>query len=126
MAKWVRAGVLTDSLNNIKNSAVRMLLLKAYAAGDSYATVTGNAIASVVMTSSDFTIAPSGSNQALSVAAKTGTASADSGSTPDLHIAFTDGSANVIWVTDETSNVVVANGQIVNFPAVAYTANQPT
>lgn len=44
----------------------------------------------------------------------------------DLHLALTDGSANVLWVTDETTNQVITNGNTVNFPQLTYTANQPT
>jgi hypothetical protein len=44
----------------------------------------------------------------------------------DLHFAFTDGSANVLWVTDETSNQAITSGNTVNFPQLTYTCNQPT
>ncbi len=127
MAKWVRSGVLDNGLNDIKTNATKMLLIKAYSAADSYATVVGNKVAEATMTSTDYTVASSGSNRTLTVASgKTGSATANSGATPDLHIAFTDGSANVIWVTDETSDQVVTSGNTVNFPAPVYTSNQPT
>lgn len=127
MAKWVRSGVLDNGLNDIKNNATSMVLLKAYAAGDSYATVTGNVIATVAMTGTDFTLGSSSSNRTLTTASgKSATASANSGAAPNLHIGFTDGTANVIWVTDETSDQVVTSGNTVNFPSVVYTANQPT
>lgn len=126
MAKWVRSGVLDNGLNDIKNNATRMLLLKAYAAGDSYATVVSNIIASITMVNGDYTLSSSGSNRVLTSAAKSGTAIANSGATPNLHVAFTDGTANVIWVTDETSDQVVTSGNGVNFPTITYTANQPT
>lgn len=127
MAKWVRSGVLDNGLNDIKTNATKMILIKAYAAADSYATVIGNLVAEATMTSGDYTLASSGSNRTLTTASgKSGTASANSGATPNLHIAFTDGSANVIWVTDETSDQVVTSGNTVNFPAIVYTANQPT
>jgi hypothetical protein len=127
MAKYAHADVLDGGLNGIKNVAIRMLLLKAYAAGDSYATVTGNAICTVVMVSGDYTL--SGADAAprvLTVAAKTGTASAGSGATPNLHIAFTDNVSKVLWVTDETSDQVVTSGNTINFPSLTYTSNQPT
>ena len=127
MAKWVRAGVLDSGLNDIKNNATHMLLIKAYTVGDSYATVVGNLVADATMTGTDFTLSNSGSNRVLTTAAgKSATASANSGATPNLHIAFTDGSANVIWVTDETSDQVVTSGNTVNFPSITYTSNQPT
>lgn len=127
MAKWVRSGVLDNGLNDIKTNATKMLLIKAYAAADSYATVVGNLVAEATMASTDYTLGSSGSNRTLTTAAgKSATASANSGATPNLHIAFTDGTANVIWVTDETSDQVVTSGNTVNFPQIVYTSNQPT
>lgn len=127
MAKWVRSGVLDNGLNDIKTNATLMVLLKAYSAGDSYATVVSNIVASVSMASGDYTLSSSGNNRLLTTASgKSATASANSGATPNLHIGFTDGSANVIWVTDETSDQQVYSGNTVNFPSLVYTANQPT
>lgn len=127
MAKWVRSGVLDNGLNDIKTNATKMLLIKAYSAGDSYATVAGNIVAEVTMTGTDYTLGSSGLNRTLTTASgKSGTATANSGASPNLHFAFTDGSANVIWVTDETSDQVVTSGNTVNFPQLVYTSNQPT
>lgn len=127
MAKWVRSGVLDNGLNDIKNTATKMLLIKAYTLADSYATVVSNIVAEVTMVSGDYTLGSSGSNRTLTTASgKSATASANSGATPDLHFAFTDGTANVIWVTDETSDQVVTSGNTVNFPQLVYTSNQPT
>lgn len=127
MAKWAHQDVLDNGLNGIKNAAIRMFLIGAYSAGDSYATVLGNALnAGVVMASGDFTLASAGNNRTLTVATKSQNASASSGATPDLHIAFTDGSAKVLWVTDETSDQVITSGNPINFPALVYTNNQPT
>jgi hypothetical protein len=126
MAKYAHADVLDGGLNAIKNSATRMLLLKAYAAGDSYATVTGNAICTIAMVSGDYTL--SGADNAprvLAVAAKSGAASASSGASPNLHIAFTDNVSKVLWVTDETSDQVVTSGNTINFPSLTYTSSQP-
>jgi len=126
MTKYAHADVLDGGLNAIKNGASRMLLLKAYAAADSYATVTGNAICAITMASSDYTL--SGADNAprvLTVAAKSGTASASSGASPNLHIAFTDNVSKVLWVTDETSDQVVTSGNTVNFPSLTYTSSQP-
>ena len=39
MTKWVHSGVLDGGLNATKNGATHMLPIKAYAVGDSYATV---------------------------------------------------------------------------------------
>jgi hypothetical protein len=126
MAKYAHADVLDGGLNAIKNSATRMLLLKAYAPGDSYATVTSNAICTIAMVSGDYTL--SGADNAprvLAVAAKSGVASASSGASPNLHIAFTDNVSKVLWVTDETSDQVVTSGNTINFPSLTYTSSQP-
>lgn len=127
MAKWVRSGVLDNGLNDIKNTATKMLLISAYTAGDSYATVVAAQLAEATMASGDFTLASSGSNRTLTTASgKSGTATATASGTPDLHIAFTDGAANVIWVTDETTNQPITSGNTINFPQIVYTSNQPT
>jgi hypothetical protein len=47
MAKYAHAEVLDGGLNAIRNNATQMLLLKAYAPGDNYATVSGNTICAV-------------------------------------------------------------------------------
>jgi hypothetical protein len=127
MAKWVRSGVLDNGLNDIKTNATRMMLISAYSGGDSYATVIANKLAEVTMTSGDYTLSNSGNNRVLTTASgKSATATATAGGTPDLHIAFTDGTANVLWVTDETSNQPITSGNTVNFPQITYTSNQPT
>ncbi|HEY9702827.1 MAG TPA: hypothetical protein V6C58_10290 [Allocoleopsis sp.] len=127
MAKWVHSNVLDDGLNYIKTNASKMVLLKAYSAGDNYATVSGNIIATVNMVSGDYTLSSSGSNRVLTTAAgKSDTADLNSGAAPDLHIGFTNGTDTVIWVTDETSDQVITAGNIVNFPQITYTSNQPT
>lgn len=125
MPKFAHADVLDGGLNAIKSGAIRMLLISAYTAGDSYATVTGNKLAEVTMASGDFTITSSGNNRVLTTTTKTATATATA-ATPNLHIAFTDNSSKVLWVTDETSDQAITSGNTVNFPAVTYTSNQPT
>lgn len=127
MAKYAHADVLDGGLNAIKNNAVRMVLLKTYTFADSYATVTGNIIASVTMTSGDYALSGAdGAARVLTVAARSGTASANSGTSPDLHIAFTDNVSKVLMVTDETSNQEVTSGNTVNFPSLTYTSSQPS
>ena len=126
MAKYVHSDVLDGGLNAIKGSAVRMLLLKAYAPADSYATVMSNAICTLAVANGDFILSGAdGAARVLTIAARSGTASANSGATPDLHIAFTDNVSKVLWVTDETSDQVVSSGNTVNFPSLTYTSGQP-
>lgn len=126
MAKWVASSVLDNGLNQIKNSATAMLLIKAYSAGDSYATVLSNVLCTIAMTSGDFTISSSGSNRQLVTTSKSGTASASSGPTPNLHVAFTNGTDTVYWVTDESSDQVITSGNPISVPAITYVVNQPT
>lgn len=130
MAKWVSSDVLDSGINYIKNNANKAILLKAYSAGDSYATVnTTNNIAEVATTSGDFTLGNgTASSRTLTAAAKTAVSvTSNSGASPNLHVAYvnTTGSA-VLWVTDETSDQVVTAGNTVNFPSAVYTSNQPT
>lgn len=131
MAKWANAAVLDGGLNYIRDNASRMILINNYVAGDSYATVTGAALATVTMTtgtaSSDYVISTptATSNRQIATVTKSATATANS-STPDLHIAFTNGSNTVIWVTDETTNQQIVNGNTINFPAITYVSQQPS
>jgi enoyl reductase-like protein len=129
MAKWVNSDVLDLGLTEIKTDANSMRLLSAYTAGDTYSTVNTNSIAAVAMTGTDYTLGTGGSSsRTLTTASgKSATASASSGGTPNLHIAFVDtATSRVLWVTDETSDQVVTSGNTVNFPALVYTASQPT
>jgi len=130
MPKWVHADVLDGGLNAIKSNANSMRLLKAYTAGDSYSTVNStNTIASVAMAAGDYTLADAvaGARKLTTASGKSATASASSGASPDLHLAFVDtANSKVLWVTDETTDQVVTSGNTVTFPAVVYTSSQPT
>jgi hypothetical protein len=79
------------------------------------------------MTSADYTLASTGSNRTLTTAAKSATATAAANGTGENHhFVFTDGSAKVLWVTDETGELANNVGDTINFPALTYTSNQPT
>lgn len=127
MAKWANTATLDAGIAYIQSNATRMLLLNNYAFGDSYATVTAgsNILAVVTMASGDYTISTISNNRQIVTGTKSVTAIANS-STPDLHIAFTNGAGTVIWVTDETTNQQIVSGNTINFPAITYTSNQPT
>lgn len=128
MAKWVHANVLDFGIDYIKQNATRMHLIKAYSAGDSYSTVvTTNGLGYATMAPGDFTLSSSGSNRVCTTASgKSATATAASGASPNLHIAFTNATDTVYWVTDETSDAVVIIGNVINFPVSTYTSIQPT
>lgn len=131
MAQYAHSSVLDGGLDAIRYGATKMLLITSYTAGESYAAVVAKKICEVTMDATDpttdYTIAGAdGAARVLTVVAKSGTASAPSGATPDLHIAFTNGVDKVLWVTGETSDQVVTAGNTVNFPSVTYTSNQPS
>jgi hypothetical protein len=130
MAKWVHPDVLDFGIDRIRTASTKLILLKAYAAGDSYATVNGtNNIAEVAVTSGDFTLSNgASSSRTITSAAKTGvTSTSSSGASPDLHFAFVDATnSKVLWVTDETTNQVVTAPNPVNIPSLSYNSQQPT
>jgi hypothetical protein len=123
MAKYAHPDVLDGGLNAIKSAAIRVLLIKNFTIGDSYATVVANKISEAVTTSTDYTLATVGNTRTLTSAVKSATATATSGI--NHHIAFTNGVDKVLWVTDETGEAVVAVNDTTNIPALVYTANQP-
>ena len=129
MAKWVSSQFLDGGFTAFKANVNKCVLLKAYAAGDSYATVNAtNNIAEVAVATGDFTLSNgASSSRVMTAAAKSGVnATANSGASPDLHIAYIDTTNSIVyWVTDETSNQVVTSGNPVNIPSVTYTKNQP-
>ena len=125
MAKWANSSVLEQGPNLVKTSCTKMLLISTYHFGDSYATVVANKLAEVSMSSPDFVFSSIGNNRVLTAAAKSAVASATSSSDPDLHIAYTNGTDTVYWVTDETSNDQVTSGNTVNFPSIIWVSQQP-
>jgi hypothetical protein len=129
MAKYAHADLLDGGLDYLVANADKMILLKTYADADNYTAVnTTNNICEVAMTSGDFALGGAdNADRTCTSATKSATASDDSGGAPSLHIAFVDsGASKVLLVTDETTDAVVTTGNTVNFPAVVYTAFQPT
>lgn len=126
--KYLHPDVLDGGPLVIKNNAVKMVLIKTYAFGDSYATVMGNALATATVSPTDFTITTSGNSRVLTVAAgKTATATADAiAGQGDHEIAFTDGVSRILWVADETGELPDHAGDTIGFPSVSLTENQPT
>jgi hypothetical protein len=127
MTKYANPDVLDNGLNYIKNNCNKLALISDYDFGDSYATVNGNILASVAMTSTDFTLGTAGNNRTLTSASGKQDASADaSGGGVTNHLAFVDTVASkVLWVTEETTGQVITAGNPVNFPALVYTNEQP-
>lgn len=128
MASYAHADVLDNGPAYLKANAVRAILISAYTAGDSYATVLAAALCTITISSADFG-ALAGADAAprtLSFLGKSGTASGSS-ATPNLHLAFTDGASKVLFVTNETSDQAITSGNPVTLPAISplYTASQP-
>lgn len=134
MAKWANASVLdggSDLIRTLAGTAarVKMHVIKAYAAGDSYAVVTGNSCGSVDMAAGDYVQSgAAGAARTTTIAAKAGVSvTANSGAAPDLHIAHVDSTGSaVLYVTDETSNQVLTSGNTMNIPSHTYAVGQPT
>lgn len=125
MPKFCHSDVLDQGINLIRTAGVRLQLLSQYTAGDSYATVQGNKLCESVVSSADMGLSSSGSSRVLTLAAgKTATLTVAATGT-DSHIAVTDGSARVLWVTDETTNPSGPIGSTVTFPALTCTVTQP-
>lgn len=125
MAKFASTVIQDAPLLAIKNGAIRMRLLKAYTYGDSFATMMSNVVSSVVMAPGDFTIASSGNNRTLTVAAKSVAASAIGGA-GDHHVCLDNNVDTVYLVTDETGEAAVAVNDTNNFPSWVFTSPAPT
>lgn len=127
MAKYAHPDVLDQGPNFIKTNCNRMALISTYTFGASYATVNGNILADVAMTSTDFTLADSGNDRTLTTAAgKSDTAANSSGGSATNHVAFLDTvNSKVLWVTEETTGQPITAGNPVNFPSLVYASKQP-
>lgn len=133
MAKWANATLLdggSDTLRTLAGTAsrVKQHIIKAYTAGDSYSTVvTTNSCGSVDMVAGDFVQSgAAGAARVTTIGAKSISLTANSGATPNLHIAIVDSvSSAVLLVTDETSDQVLTSGGTFNVPSWTYTVNQP-
>lgn len=133
MPKWFSSDILEKGPDHLKTLAaggktITQHIVKAYAAGDSYATVVGNSVMSVAIADGDMTWgAGTPTGRAMTIAAKSAVSiTADSGATPDLHIALvntTDSEVHV--VTDETTNQSLTSGGTKDIPAWAVQCPQP-
>jgi hypothetical protein len=126
MTKFAHADVLDGGPALIKSAATKMLLISAYTAGDSYAAVVAAKLAEVTMTSADYTHSSSGNNRVLTVASGKTALLTVAATGTDSHVAFTDGTSRVLWVTDDTTNGSGSIGATATFGGPTYTANQPT
>lgn len=133
MPKWAAANVLDSGPEFIRSLAatagrVKQHVIRAYAAGDNYATVIGNSCGVYDMAQADLVMSSSGSNRRMTIAAKSGNnATANSGATPNLHFALVDSTSSaVLLVTDETTDQVITSGNPISLGSWTYDVNQPT
>lgn len=127
MARWAHPDVLDNGPAYIRTNCNALLLIGAYSAGDSYATVVGNALATVARASGNFTFSNDGSNRRLtSAAVPSGTVADASGGGAGNHWAFVDTvNSKVLYVTPESTLQAVVEDNPLNIPALTYTARQP-
>lgn len=131
MARWLHPDVLDNGLAYLKANCNQVSVLRAYAAGDSYVTVTGNSVCDIAAATGDFTLGNGSysNSRKISVAAMAANATANSGESPDLHFAYLDtANSKVLGVTDETSDQQIYTGNLVSCPALdpLFVALQPT
>lgn len=132
MAKFSSNSVLDGGSDLIRTlagtvSRVKMHVIKAYAVGDSYATVTGNSCGSVDLVAGDIVQSSNGINRRTTFGAKAIPLTANSGAAPNLHIAVVDSTGTtVLYVADETTDQVLTAGGTFNVPAFTYDVIQPT
>lgn len=133
MAKWLNDNIFDNGLNYIETTligggkTITMHVIKAYTSGDSYATVTGNTVANYTMGAGDFVVEANTTGRKLTVSAKSGNnATANSGASPNLHIALVNTTDSaVLAVTDETTDQVITIGNPVSIPTWAIRFPQP-
>jgi hypothetical protein len=118
MAKEFGSDVIDNGIDYPRARAaagdtITLHVIKAYSAGDSYATILSNSIGSVPLSASDLVLANDSTvGRKVTVASKTiSAASAGSGATPNLHYAIVNTTAtSKLVVTDETTDQVVTSG----------------
>lgn len=132
MAKYHHPDILDFGLDRVRakiaaGNTVKLHYLKAYAAADSYATVTGNSVGSVALATGDLTLGNQGTNgRQVAVAAKNITASANSGAGPNTHIAILDETeSKVLVATDEITDQQIFTGNLIAVPGWNFKASQP-
>ena len=126
MAKFASSNMLDGGLSYLKNNATKAILIKDYTVGDSYEDVTGNTVVAVTIDSSDILLTDgASSSRVATIAEQAGTVTGATGATPDLHYAFTNGSNEVIYVTNETTDREFLVDDTATMPAITVTVGQP-
>lgn len=133
MAKWANSLVVDGGTDLLRTRAaapgrIKYHVLKAYTAGAAYSAVLAESLGSVDMTAADFAASAGGSGaRVTTVAAKSITLAAGTGSSPDVHVAIVDSTTSeVLLANDETTNQVMLAGGVFSAPAWTITSTQPT
>lgn len=123
---WVHSDVQDGILKFIRDNAAKIVLVKAYTPGDSFATVMGNSLGEAAMGAADFALStPAAGVRRLTFNGKTGQASKTVAAGNDLVFVFVSANA-VLWQTDETTNMAVTENNPITFPQLVYNVGQPT
>mgnify|MGYP000072191043 CR=1 FL=1 len=125
---YYNPSVLNKGLEHIVNNANEMRVVSSYTTADTYAKVVSNTVCLISVAPSDLVLGDQGVNgRQITVGAKSGTASANSGAGPDLHVALCiSGQTEVTAVTDETTDQEITNGNPINVQSFTLKMNQPT
>lgn len=133
MPRWFSDDILRSGPDHLRvlaaaGKTITLHVIKAYAAGDNYSTIVANSVMSVAIEEEDMTWGPGApSGLAMTISAKAGVSiTADSGASPDLHLALvntTDDAPHI--VTDETTDQVLVSGGTKDLPAWAIQCPQP-
>ena len=126
MAKYIDNSLRDLALQAIKDTANKMVFLKAYTYGDTYTAVhVTNNIGEVATVVGDFTLAGSGNGRKVTVTSKTITGASASGPAPDLHVALVDtANSKVLAVTKENAITEVFDGNTLDIPPFDITLPQ--
>jgi hypothetical protein len=126
MARYEHPDVMDNGLAEIRDHCDAMVLISAYAFGDSFATVVANILASVPMTDADLVLSSSGNNRRLTVAGKTDPSANASGGGAGSHVALLDtATSRVLEVTEEDAAESIVIGTPVAIAGFTITRTQP-
>ena len=126
MTKFAHNDVLDNGPAYIKSTCNKMVVVSAYAFGDSYASVMAAMLAEAAMTQSDFVLSSSGNNRVLTTSSIIFDSAANASGLAN-HIIFVDSvSSKVLWATEENTpgGHQITQGVRVDFPSLTYTSTQ--
>ena len=128
MPYFAHADVLENGPAYVKANATKILLISAYAFGDSFATVVANTISEAAVTTANWTWSASGNDRVLtSTDNLTGSVAAASAAGPSNHYAVVDATnSKVLYVTEEGSDQPITLGNPITLKSVVIKATQPT